>query len=158
MMKNSVRTITRAAILSVAAAIAVSAWTIAGPPSFAASPSTTYAKRYDWSTNQPGHQPPHLQSQKADLDLQAFQWNRTSPRRYHQSYQRPHGWYPVHWVYGQVIPSLFWTQAYWLTGYNKYGLIDPPYGYVWVQNANDALLVNFRTGEILSVEYNVFYA
>jgi len=120
---------------------------------------TTYAKqRYDWSSYQPGRKPPQWQQHKADFDTHAYQWNRTSNQRYHQGYQRPQGWYPVHWVYGQVLPSLFWTQAYWLTAYYNFGLMDPPYGYVWVQNGSDALLVNVQNGQILSVEYNVFYS
>lgn len=123
-------------------------------------PKTTYVKqRYDWSSYQPGHQPPQWQQHNAGFDPHGYQWNRTSNQRYHyQTYQRPRGWYPQHWTYGQTLPSLFWTQAYWLTGYYNFGLIDPPYGYVWVQNGADALLVNVQSGQILSVEYNVFYS
>jgi Ni/Co efflux regulator RcnB len=36
------------------------------------------------------------------------------------------------------------------------GLIDPPYGYVWVRYGPDALLVNVENGLILSVMYGVF--
>jgi len=115
-------------------------------------------QRYDWSSYQPGHQPPQWQQHNADFNPHSYQWNRTSNQRYHyQTYQRPHGWYAQRWVYGQILPTLFWSQSYWVTSYYNFGLIDPPYGYVWVQNGNDALLVNVQTGEILSVEYNVFY-
>jgi Ni/Co efflux regulator RcnB len=116
-------------------------------------------QRYDWSSYQPGHQPPQWQQHNADFNARSYQWNRTSNQRYHyQNYERPQGWYAQRWVYGQILPTLFWSQAYWLTSYYNFGLIDPPYGFVWVQNGNDALLVNVQTGQILSVEYNVFYA
>jgi hypothetical protein len=116
-------------------------------------------QRYDWAAYQQGHQPPQWQQYHKDFNPHPYQWNRTSNQRYHnQSYQRPHGWYAQRWVYGQILPTLFWSQPYWLTAYYNFGLIDPPYGYVWVQNGNDALLVNVQSGQILSVEYNVFYS
>jgi Ni/Co efflux regulator RcnB len=115
-------------------------------------------QRYDWSAYRPGHQPPQWQQYHRDFNPHSYQWNRTSNQRYHyQSYQRPDGWYAQRWAYGQILPRLFWSQDYWLTGYYNFGLIDPPYGYVWVQNGNDALLVDVQSGQILSVEYNVFY-
>ena len=46
---------------------------------------------------------------------------------------------------------------YWLTDYYAYDLMAPPYGYEWVRYGDDALLVNIYTGEILQVEYDVFY-
>ena len=122
--------------------------------------SNTYARqRYDWSAYRPGHQPPQWQQYHRDFNPHSYQWNRTSNQRYHyQTYQRPHGWYAQRWTYGQILPRLFWSQNYWLTGYYNFGLIDPPYGYVWVQNGSDALLIDVQSGQILSVEYNVFYS
>ncbi len=116
-------------------------------------------QRYDWSAYRPGHQPPQWQQYHRDFNPHSYQWNRTSNQRYHyQTYQRPHGWYAQRWVYGQILPRLFWSQNYWLTGYYNFGLIDPPYGYVWVQNGNDALLVDVQNGQILSVEYSIFFS
>jgi Ni/Co efflux regulator RcnB len=37
-----------------------------------------------------------------------------------------------------------------------FGLAPPPYGYEWVRNGDDALLIDTNTGEILQVEYDVF--
>ena len=52
-----------------------------------------------------------------------------APRRFHANgYQRPHGWYEHRWVYGEILPSLFWSQNYWLSDYYDYGLSDPPPG------------------------------
>jgi hypothetical protein len=122
--------------------------------------SNTYARqRYDWTAYRPGHQPPQWQQYHRDFNPHSYQWNRTSNQRYHyQTYQRPHGWYAQRWTYGQILPRLFWSQNYWLTGYYNFGLIDPPYGYVWVQNGNDALLVDVQNGQILSVQYSVFFS
>ena len=60
-------------------------------------------------------------------------------------------------VFGQVLPLLFWGRDYWLDSYSDFGLMDPPYGYVWVRYGNDALLVDVESGQILSVMYGVFY-
>jgi Ni/Co efflux regulator RcnB len=38
-----------------------------------------------------------------------------------------------------------------------FGLLIPPYGYVWVRYGDDALLVDTRTGMVLQVRYGVFY-
>ncbi len=122
--------------------------------------NNTYARqRYDWTAYRPGHQPPQWQQYHRDFNPHSYQWNRTSNQRYHyQTYQRPHGWYAQRWTYGQILPRLFWSQNYWLTGYYNFGLIDPPYGYVWVQNGTDALLVDVQNGQILSVQYSVFFS
>ena len=86
-------------------------------------------------------------------------WNRTAQMRYHyRPYDQPHGYYYQRWSYGQVFPTIFWTQNYWLTDYYSFGLVNPPYGYVWVRYGPDALLVTVYNGQILSVEYGVFYA
>jgi Ni/Co efflux regulator RcnB len=115
--------------------------------------------RYDWTAYQPGHRPPQWQQHRRDFNPRPYQWNRTSNQRYHyQHYVQPRGWYYQRWVYGQILPSLFWGRDYWLANYYGFGLIDPPYGYVWVRNGDDALLVDVENGQILSVEYGVFYS
>ncbi|MDB5735530.1 MAG: hypothetical protein JWP16_1920 [Alphaproteobacteria bacterium] len=73
------------------------------------------------------------------------------------SYRRPAGWYDRRWAFGDILPSLFWSQNYWLTSYDDYDLPPPPYGAVWVRNGSDALLVDRDSGEIITVEYGVFY-
>jgi len=116
-------------------------------------------QRYNWAAYQPGQRPAQWQQYHQDFNPHSYQWNRTSNQRYHyQHYVQPRGWYYQRWVYGQILPALFWGRDYWLADYYGFGLIDPPYGYVWVRNGNDALLVDVETGQILSVEYNVFYA
>jgi Ni/Co efflux regulator RcnB len=121
--------------------------------------TTSVTTRYDWHNYKPGQRPPEWNQHSHDVDFHTYQWNRTSQQRYHyQSYQPPHGYYYRRWTYGQVFPTVFWTQNYWLTDYYSFGLNNPPYGYVWVRYGPDALLVNVYDGTILSVDYNVFYA
>jgi Ni/Co efflux regulator RcnB len=113
--------------------------------------------RYDWAAYQPGHRPPQAQQYGQNFDPRPYQMNRDSGRRYQsQRYMQPEGWYSQRWVYGETLPPLFWGRSYWLTSYWDFGLMNPPYGYVWVRDGADALLVDVETGQILSVEYGVF--
>jgi Ni/Co efflux regulator RcnB len=84
--------------------------------------------------------------------------NITAPRRYQAAgYNRPSGWYAHRWTYGQFLPSLFWAPNFWLNDYIDFGLMPPPPGTVWVRDDSDALLIDRYTGEVIEVEYNVFY-
>lgn len=56
-----------------------------------------------------------------------------------------------------ILPVFFWTRDYWIDSYWQFGLMNPPYGYVWVRYGDDAFLVNVQTGLILRVVYGVFY-
>lgn len=114
-------------------------------------------QRYNWQDYKPGRRPPDASSH-SNFDRGAWQFNRQADQRYHwNSYQRPSGWYSRRWAFGMILPSLFWSRDYWIDSYWDYGLMDPPYGYVWVRNGDDAMLVNVETGDILSVEYGLFY-
>ncbi len=82
-----------------------------------------------------------------------------SERHYRwEPYVEPQGWYYQRWAYGEILPDIFWSRQYWLPNYAEFGLLDPPYGYVWVRYGNDALLVDVESGQILSVEYGIFYS
>ena len=81
-----------------------------------------------------------------------------APRRFRApDYRRPNGWYDHRWSFGEFLPSLFWGSSYWLNDYSRYDLPPPPYGAVWVREGRDALLVDRDSGEIITVEYDVFY-
>jgi Ni/Co efflux regulator RcnB len=85
--------------------------------------------------------------------------NINSPRRYHYSgaWNRPSGWHAQRWAYGQRLPGGWYARDYWLNDYVSFGLVAPPDGYAWIREGDDAVLVDTNTGEIVRVEYNVFY-
>ena len=81
-----------------------------------------------------------------------------APRHFRApEYRRPNGWYGHRWSFGEFLPTLFWAPSYWLTDYYRYDLPPPPYGTVWVRDGGDALLIDRDSGEIVTVEYDVFY-
>jgi Ni/Co efflux regulator RcnB len=87
-------------------------------------------------------------------------WRRavTSPRRFHiGTYHAPRGYHYRRWNYGQFLPSAYWARSFWLSNFVAYGLFAPPPDAVWVRYGPDALLIDRYTGEIISVQYNVFY-
>lgn len=73
------------------------------------------------------------------------------------AYRRPPGYYARRWSWGQVLPGFFWTRDYWLTDYYDFDLPPPPFGAVWVRVGDDALLIDQDSGEIIEVDYGVFY-
>jgi Ni/Co efflux regulator RcnB len=91
-------------------------------------------------------------------DFSRFHRNFSAPRHFRVGvYQRPRGWYAHRWVFGEILPSLFWTSNYWINDYMAYDLEPPPPGTVWVRDGDDALLIDRFSGEIIEVAYNVFY-
>ena len=89
-------------------------------------------------------------------------------RNYHQNfraerrfrvgpYRRPQGFYSHRWSWGEFLPAPFWVRDYWLIDYFAYGLPPPPFGAIWVRVGDDALLIDRYTGEIIEVDYGVFY-
>ena len=115
-------------------------------------------QRYDWRKYQPGRYPPQWQTYRRTFNPQPYWGNVQAQNRYRiQRYVGPHGWYYRRWTYGQFLPAIYWTRNYWLTSYWQFGLINPPYGYVWVYYYHDALLVSVESGHILRVVYGVFY-
>jgi Ni/Co efflux regulator RcnB len=95
---------------------------------------------------------------RAAVNVRAFRRNFTAPHRYHfGTYRRPGGWYAHRWVYGERVPHGWYGRDYWIGNYITFGLIAPPDGYQWVRVGDDALLIDVDTGEVLQVEYGVFY-
>jgi len=92
------------------------------------------------------------------FNRKTYQGNWTASRRYHNgAYVPPSGWYYRRWAYGQTFPPRFWTRNYWITSWADFGLMVPPFGYQWVRYGSDALLIDTGTGQILQVQYGVFY-
>lgn len=69
----------------------------------------------------------------------------------------PPGWYYRTWYYGQILPWGWFDEGYWISDYWFYDLPVPPYGYEWVRNGPDALLVDLRSGMIVEVVPGIFY-
>jgi Ni/Co efflux regulator RcnB len=91
-------------------------------------------------------------------DFTRFNRNFRAPQRYRgPAYVRPRGWYSHRWVFGEILPSLFWSTSYWINDYYYYGLEPPPPGTVWVRDGTDALLIDRFDGQIIQVVYDVFY-
>ena len=80
-------------------------------------------------------------------------------RQYHYqgAWRQPQGYYYRHWGYGDRLPYGWFARSFWLTNFWLYGLTAPPYDYSWVREGPDALLVNVYTGQVVEVEYGVFY-
>ena len=73
------------------------------------------------------------------------------------SYRAPAGYTARRWSYGQRLPHGYYARNYWLSSYWLYGLFAPPSGLVWVRVGDDALLIDEYSGEIVQVDYGVFY-
>jgi Ni/Co efflux regulator RcnB len=98
-------------------------------------------------------------SQRRDFSgVHNYHRNVTASQRFHApSYRRPSGYYSHRWTWGDVLPRIFWAQDYWLNDFSDYDLPPPPYGAVWVRYGSDALLIDRYTGEVIEVEYGIFY-
>jgi Ni/Co efflux regulator RcnB len=105
-----------------------------------------------------GERPSNWNQRPRNFDRGSYQRNVAATARFHYgSYDRPSGWYYRRWAYGDTLPSVFWARNYWLTSWWMFDLAVPPYGYEWVRYGDDALLINVDTGQILQVDYGVFY-
>lgn len=111
--------------------------------------------------NGPGNNRSGFGSNRGDRNFSGFRdFHRaiSAPHRFRgPSYRQPPGFAYRRWSYGDILPSLFWSQQYWLSDYNTYDLPPPPYGAVWVRYGSDALLIDRDLGEIITVYYGVFY-
>lgn len=82
-------------------------------------------------------------------------WN---GRRYRGgAWSWPSGYRYQRWGVGAILPSIFFSSAYYFADYASLGFEDPPWGYQWVRYGPDLLLVNISTGQVMDEEYGVFY-
>ncbi|HEY3777493.1 MAG TPA: RcnB family protein [Rhizomicrobium sp.] len=78
--------------------------------------------------------------------------------RFHAGvYRAPPGYRYRRWRYGQFMPAAYWGRDFWITDFLAFGLFAPPPGYVWVRYGPDAVLIDEYTGEIVRVDYGVFF-
>jgi Ni/Co efflux regulator RcnB len=82
-----------------------------------------------------------------------------APRRFHAArpWVAPRGFAYRRFRLGERVPSVFLASLYFLSNYTLYGLEPPPPGYVWIREGSDAVLVDRYTGEVIQVEYDIFY-
>jgi len=75
-----------------------------------------------------------------------------------QPYSWPRGfnYNSVRWSLNQLLPSIFFSQSYYIDPY-QYGLPWADPGYQWVRVGADALLVDTYTGQIVDIAPGVFY-
>ena len=87
-----------------------------------------------------------------------FHQNFRAEQRYRApAYRRPAGWYSHRWRWGEFLPAAFWVRDYWILDFVDYDLPPPPFGAVWVRVGDDALLIDRFSGEVIEVDYGVFY-
>jgi Ni/Co efflux regulator RcnB len=87
-----------------------------------------------------------------------FRKNVVAVHRFHAGpYRSPLGWRYRRWVFGERLPSIYFGRSYWITDFLAFALVAPPDGYVWVRYGPDAVLIDQYTGEIIQVNYGVFY-
>jgi Ni/Co efflux regulator RcnB len=75
----------------------------------------------------------------------------------HGDYRAPQGYEARHWTYGGRLPRAYFVRDYWITDFLMFGLFAPPTDLIWVRVGNDALLVDRYSGDIVQVDYDVFY-
>lgn len=109
--------------------------------------------------NNRGYGNPGNGGQRHDFSsFREFHRDFNAPRRFRgPDYRRPQGWYDHRWTFGEFLPRTYWVRDYWLDDFYDYGLPPPPYGAVWVRVGSDALLIDQDSGEVITVEYSVFY-
>jgi len=91
------------------------------------------------------------------VDRPSYQHNYQSGRRYAIGpYHPPRGWHDRRWVYGEILPRVYWSAPYVLSDYWLFSLEIPPPDCEWVRVGHDALLVDMRSGEVLEAVYDIF--
>lgn len=70
----------------------------------------------------------------------------------------PQGYAPRYWQRGQWLPTSYYGERrYHLVDYWRFDLYDPPFGARWVRVGSDALLVDYGSGEVLDVVFELFW-
>jgi hypothetical protein len=85
-------------------------------------------------------------------------WKRRHHSHFHFGfYYDPFGWDYMRYGIGWRLWPSYYRNSFWLNDPWQYRL-PPAYGpYRWIRYYNDALLVNIYTGEVVDVEYDVFW-
>jgi Ni/Co efflux regulator RcnB len=97
---------------------------------------------------------------RGHTDWSRYHRSFNAPRRFHFRggvYHRPPGFRYRRWSFGDFLPSLYWGSSYWINDFYYYDLMPPPAGTVWVRYGDDAVLIDRVTGEVIQVEYGIFF-
>jgi len=90
--------------------------------------------------------------------INSLRLNVQATRRFHSSnYLQPAGYQSRHWGYGERLPRSYFARNYWITDFSMFGLFAPPTDLIWVRVGDDALLIDRYSGDIVQVDYGVFY-
>ena len=90
--------------------------------------------------------------------INSLRLNVQSSRHFrHGDYRAPRGYQARHWTYGDRLPRAYFVRDYWILDFLMFGLFEPPPDLIWVRVGNDALLVDRYSGDIVQVDYDVFY-
>ena len=105
-----------------------------------------------------GYGGPRPGGQAPSAAIASLRRNVPASRRFNAgAYRSPRGYAPRHWGYGERLPRDYYARDYWITDFLMYALFAPPPGLMWVRVGPDALLIDQYTGEIIQVDYGVFY-
>ncbi len=90
--------------------------------------------------------------------INSLRLNVQASRQFHNgSYNAPQGYQSRHWGYGDRLPRGYFVSDYWIVDYLMFDLFTPPDGLIWVRVGDDALLIDRYSGDIVQVDYSVFY-
>jgi Ni/Co efflux regulator RcnB len=90
--------------------------------------------------------------------LSHFHASFRAPHRFHgRAWIAPRGFHYRRFSVGERIPGVLLAADFFLDDYAAYGLEYPGSEYVWVRDGDDAVLVDRYTGDVIEVEYDVFY-
>ena len=97
-------------------------------------------------------------SSKHHPSINLMRLNVQASHQFHNgNYNAPRGYQSRHWSYGDRLPRLYYARDYWIADFLMFGLFAPPDGLVWVRVGDDALLIDEYSGDIVQVDYGVFY-
>ena len=102
----------------------------------------------------------HPGGERPRYSAQFFPHSFNSGARFHWrsgSWNGPRGYYYRPWFYGQILPFGWFAPEWYISDYYDYELPVPPYGYEWVRNGPDALLVNIDNGMVVEDVPGIFY-
>ncbi len=90
--------------------------------------------------------------------INSLRLNVQASRHFHNGdYRVPVGYQSRHWGYGDRLPRTYFVRDYWINDFMMFGLFAPPTDLIWVRVGDDALLVDRYSGDIVQVQYGVFY-